>query len=131
MIKINNMVVNQDKFPDGTLHLDLSKTSGFIAERNTLYWFYENDSELFTIICIKRFFEDNYSKNFPLYLEMRYLPHARFDRAPNYGDVFTLKYFYNYKKSAMLMYYYIIYLFHPVIHFKDSFMLHLSIVQLF
>lgn len=93
MIKINNMVVNQDRFPDGTLHLDLSKTSGVIAERNTLYWFYENDSELFTIICIKRFFEDNYGKNFPLYLEMKYLPHARFDRAPNYGDVFTLKYF--------------------------------------
>ena len=45
--------------------------------------------------------------------------------------LFTLKYFYNYEKSAMLMYYYIIYLFHPVIHFKDSFMLHLSIVQLF
>ena len=50
MIKVNNKLIEQGHFPDNTLHLvmeDFNNGGGFMIE-----WLYENDSELFTLICI-------------------------------------------------------------------------------
>ena len=53
-----------------------------------LTWNYENDAELFTLICARRHLKDR-----PVSLFMDYIPHARMDRVKNDEDVFTLKYF--------------------------------------
>ena len=77
--------VKQGHYPDGTLMLHLSDTPIHIIE-----WNYESDAELFTLICIKKHY-DQYSDN--IVLVVPYLPHARMDRVKNASDVFTLKYF--------------------------------------
>lgn len=77
--------VKQGHYPDGTLMLHLSDTPIYMIE-----WNYENDAELFTLICIKKHY-DQYGDN--IVLVVPYLPHARMDRVKNASDVFTLKYF--------------------------------------
>lgn len=95
MIRVCNIDVRPDRFPDHTLLLKISdeiveacdNTSDIVID-----WFYENDAELFTLICVKRYLDENfYDCNFYLYLP--YIPHARMDRVKNEEDVFTLKYF--------------------------------------
>lgn len=84
MIKVNGYVVQQDHFPDGTLHI--STIEGLSP--TCITWLYENDAELFTLICIRRHYE-----NMPLVLHMPYCPHARMDRVKKDTEVFTLKHF--------------------------------------
>lgn len=72
-------------FPDGTLHLRVDKNC---SEFHTIEWYYENDAELFTLICLRKQLSDN-----KLSLIMPYIPHARMDRVKSPTDVFTLKYF--------------------------------------
>ena len=79
----NPIIINPDSFPDGTLHLNLPK-----YKVNKIEWRYENDAELFTLICIAK----HYSNCNPI-LIMPYIPHARMDRVKVKEDVFTLKYF--------------------------------------
>lgn len=70
-------------YPDGTLNLR-------IPDKNDIFgvdWYYENDSELFTLICIAKSIPNS------LDLFLPYIPHARMDRVKNSEDVFTLKYF--------------------------------------
>ena len=55
-------------------------------------WLYENDSELFSLICVKKQI-DRYFNRRSTVLEMPYIPHARMDRVKSNEDVFTLKYF--------------------------------------
>lgn len=91
MISINDRIVPQGNFPDNTLMLkDLNNYFTFGAGA-TITWNYENDSELFALICIRRYAEQFY----PDYVDliMPYCPHARMDRVKNGDDVFTLKYF--------------------------------------
>lgn len=66
----------------------------FVTEVVTIRWVYENDAELFTLICLKGYFDDNYS-HLKTTLELPYLPHARMDCVKEKRDVFTLKYFCN------------------------------------
>lgn len=92
MIKVNETIVEQGYFPDKTLLLKMNK-GNFENYNNdivdyTIKWNYENDAELFTIICIKKHLEPN-----KCWLTMSYCPHARMDRIKNNEDVFTLKYF--------------------------------------
>ena len=75
-------IEKEDRFPDGTLHLTLPH-----GNIDSIIWDYENDAELFTLICIRK----HYSK--PMRLIIPYLPNARMDRVKNKSDVFTLKYF--------------------------------------
>lgn len=75
--------VKQKQFPDGTL---LLKTEIDFYQPITIKWLYENDAELFTIICLAK-------KARWKTLEMPYIPHARMDRVKNNEDTFTLKYF--------------------------------------
>lgn len=94
MIKVAQQVIEQGNFPDGSLLVKANteriyaitaggKGSGVLVE-----WYYENDAELFTLICLRKHFED-----IPMALFMPYCPHARMDRVKEVNDVFTLKYF--------------------------------------
>lgn len=87
MIKYNGVELQLGHFPDGTLmmHLEPDNSSG------VLEWRYENDAELFALICARRHLEEAGVSSVSLYLP--YLPHARMDRAPKSDNVFTLKYF--------------------------------------
>lgn len=95
MIKINGIEVQQGNFPDKTLLLKMSDAilqncddAGYI----NVHWLYENDAELFTLICVKRYLDENFCHK-AIHLVMPYIPHARMDRVKNSEDVFTLKYF--------------------------------------
>jgi ribose-phosphate pyrophosphokinase len=95
MIKINSIEIQQSNFPDKTLLLKISDTilqncddTGYI----NIHWLYENDAELFTLICVKRYLDENFYHK-AIHLVMPYIPHARMDRVKNSEDVFTLKYF--------------------------------------
>ena len=94
MLMLNNIEIKQNHFPDGTLLMKFNptdtefKTPGvFLIE-----WLYENDAELFTLICIKRHLEKHFALDL-VNLRLPYIPNARQDRVKNDEDVFTLKYF--------------------------------------
>lgn len=70
-------------YPDHSLLLSLPYDN--IKE---IMWHYENDAELFTLICIRRHYAD-----LEVMLTLPYIPHARMDRVKDTKDVFTLKYF--------------------------------------
>lgn len=82
-------LINQDQFPDGTLHMKAPKDSSFTDCDVDIYWKYDNDAELFSLICLRKHYAD--CKNVTLY--MPYCPHARMDRVKDAADVFTLKSF--------------------------------------
>ena len=67
------MPVSQDRFPDGTLHMTAPKDSLFKNSNVDIYWKYNNDAELFSLICLRKHYAD--CKNVTLY--MPYCPHAR------------------------------------------------------
>lgn len=85
MIKVNGRTIEQNHFPDNSLRI---KAPDGLSIPTEIAWFYENDAELFTLICLRRHYED-----MPLTLYMPYCPHARMDRVKKETDVFTLKYF--------------------------------------
>lgn len=85
MIKIDDIIIEQNHFPDGTLLLN----TGDIDFDGHVFitWLYENDAELFTLICLAK--KARWKKS----LFMPYCPHARQDRVKTDSDTFTLKYF--------------------------------------
>ena len=95
MIRVCGIDVKPGHFPDHTLLLKISSEVTEACEntdRVLIDWFYENDAELFTLICVKRYIDDHFY-GCRVYLNMPYIPHARMDRVKNDEDVFTLKYF--------------------------------------
>ena len=95
MIKLNGQVIEQKHFPDGTLLMKLDPQSDeFEMDRGAIRidWYYENDAELFTLICLKRHLDRHFT-NPSIVLYMPYIPHARMDRVKTDEDIFTLKYF--------------------------------------
>lgn len=90
MIYLNDMPIIQDHFPDNTLLLDISGSA--LGNSYTISWFYESDAELFSIICLKGWIDDN-SPGAEVTLFVPYCPHARMDRTKRVYDVFSLKYF--------------------------------------
>lgn len=93
MITVNGIKVTQGNFPDNTLLMKFDPDS-IPGDGNDIeiWWLYENDAELFTLVCLKRhldqyFFADSFR------LFMLYISHARQDRTKTQEDVFTLKYF--------------------------------------
>lgn len=89
MIIINNTIIENNSYPDGTQKIDFIVPD---LEKITIEWYYENDTELFKVICLKRKIDEyDSSKKVSLYLP--YLPNSRMDRVKNESDVFTLKYF--------------------------------------
>ena len=89
MIQLNENIISNDRFPDGTL---LMKLSFFLKPSNEIRWHYENDAELFKLICLVKAMRE-IDKRVRIDLFMPYLPNARQDRVKNPEDVFTLKYF--------------------------------------
>lgn len=95
MIRVCGIDIHPGKFPDGTLLLKMSDEIIEACEdtsRILIDWFYENDAELFTLICVKRYIDEHFY-GCRILLNMPYVCHARMDRVKNEGDVFTLKYF--------------------------------------
>lgn len=100
MLKWENTIVEPKHFPDGTLHLSLDDRFFIPAlyddpNYRTITWLYENDAELFSLICLTKAIRQNRDggDGMALYLKMPYIPHSRMDRVKNREDVFTLKYF--------------------------------------
>ena len=95
MIRVGEISIpcGESTFPDHSLLLKLDPDKMF-DNRGAIRveWFYEGDSELFTLICVKRHIDRHFSTS-EVVLEMPYIPHARMDRVKSDEDVFTLKYF--------------------------------------
>lgn len=89
MIQLNEHIIGNDRFPDGTLLMKLPFSP---KPSNEIRWHYENDAELFKLICLVKAMREMY-KGIRIDLFMPYLPNARQDRVKNPEDVFTLKYF--------------------------------------
>ena len=87
MIKVDGYIIEQNQFPDNSL---LVKTKSLRSPGDiiNIVWHYENDAELFTLICLRK----HYCPQKAI-LTMYYCPHARMDRVKIDNDVFTLKYF--------------------------------------
>lgn len=94
MIRVGNVEIKQGQFPDGTLLMKFDPNGDEFDTRGNILveWYYENDAELFSLICVKRHLDRVYSYS-DVVLEMPYIPHARMDRVKSDEDVFTLKYF--------------------------------------
>lgn len=88
MIKVNGEVIEQVSFPDQT------KLFRFETDKKNIeiQWFYENDSELFELICLTGHIRETFSPK-ELMLSMPYVPNARMDRVKQKNEVFTLKWF--------------------------------------
>ena len=89
MIYVDGVKIETGHYPDNTLLVKAPTLRGTPDGCVTFTWFYENDAELFTLICLKKHFAHKKTS----YLWMPYCPHARMDRVKNGEDVFTLKYF--------------------------------------
>lgn len=94
MIKLNDKLVTQAHFPDNSLRIETDykepafDLDWFCKSEKKLTWHYENDAELFAIICIRKHFDRQ-----DMILEMPYCPHARMDRVKSSNEFFTLKHF--------------------------------------
>ena len=95
MIRVGEISIpwGKNMFPDHSLLIKLDPEKMF-DNRGAIKveWLYEGDSELFTLICVKRHIDRHFSTS-EVVLEMPYIPHARMDRVKSDEDVFTLKYF--------------------------------------
>ena len=95
MIRVGEISIPWGKsmFPDHSLLVKLDPDKMF-DNRGAIKveWLYEGDSELFTLICVKRHIDRHFS-TCEVVLDMPYIPHARMDRVKSDEDVFTLKYF--------------------------------------
>ncbi len=87
MLKYNDVLVNIDHFPDGTI---LMKQEVF-AGKHCISWKFESNEELVALIYLVQHIRSK--SNFPIYLRMDYVPNARQDRVKAADDVFTLKWF--------------------------------------
>ena len=94
MIKLNGNVIEQGRFPDGTLALkemDFSLLSDNFV--NWIDWLYDGDDEMFTIMSLVDVVRRNSRGG--IYLRMPYLPNARMDRIKTDTENFALKVFAN------------------------------------
>ena len=95
MIRVGEISIPWGKsmFPDHSLLIKLDPEKMF-DNRGAIKieWLYEGDSELFTLICVKRHIDRHFTTR-EVVLDMPYIPHARMDRVKADEDVFTLKYF--------------------------------------
>lgn len=87
MFKINGAPLEINRFPDGTLRLNLEVNAYTV----NIEWLYENDEEMVLFFIVKHLREQYGVKELKLF--MPYIPNARMDRIKNPSEVFTLKYF--------------------------------------
>ncbi len=94
MITLNNVIITQETFGDGTLKCETPRTlplGNGKYDTKTIMWCYDNDAELFTLICLVDYLRDHYPQA-PRKLILPYIPHARQDREVS-SRLFTLKSF--------------------------------------
>ncbi|WP_099469698.1 ribose-phosphate diphosphokinase [Konateibacter massiliensis] len=92
MIKLENKIININKFPDGTLLLKEDVPVNFEGHRTaSIEWLFESNEELVALIYLAKHLRAHGIS--ALHLKMPYIPNARQDRVKNTEDVFTLKYF--------------------------------------
>lgn len=98
MIKLNGNVIEQGRFPDGTLALKKIDVSLFSDKFiNWIDWLYDGDEEMFTIMSLVDVVKRNSRGG--IYLRMPYLPNARMDRIKTNTENFALKVFANWINS--------------------------------
>ena len=93
MIKVNNLLIEPKRFPDGTFCL-MNFPEFNNPEKFNVQWYYRNEDELIVLMYTMMHLRANYPdvKKFVLY--MPYVPNARMDRVHDgKTEVFTLKYF--------------------------------------
>ena len=98
MIKLNDNVIDQGRFPDGTLALNVhsSLMDDMIFEQ-VITWLYDGDDEMFTIMSLVDMLKRNGHSRYILH--MPYLPNARMDRIKSNNENFALKVFCNWLNS--------------------------------
>ena len=94
MIKLNGVVIEQGRFPDGTLALK-EIDRNIINDINRITWLYDGDNEMFTIMSLVDVIKRNSNGSRLIYLQMPYLPNARMDRIKSNNENFALKVFTN------------------------------------
>ena len=88
MIKVNNEIVEINRFPDGTLNI---KGDVRLMNSNVIIsWHYNNDAEFMAIAFLTKFYQ---AHGCEVILAMPYVPYARMDRVEYAGDIFMMKYF--------------------------------------
>lgn len=94
MITVNGRLIEQNRFNDNTLKcLTFDRDSSRYGDHINITWCYDDDTELFTLICIVDYLRDYYiNSRYDLYLP--YIPNARQDRYVA-NKLFTLKSFAN------------------------------------
>lgn len=95
MIKVDEKIVEINKFPDGTprINLNVDELDTYFPNGIEIDWKYENDGEMFYLMLIKRHLEEHLPSDTDVELFLPYVPNARMDRTKNTDEVFTLKYF--------------------------------------
>lgn len=92
MISLNGREVCFGKFPNNETYADMPNTGyGPVKDVNTIFFKFEDDKDIFHLIAVKDFVDQNYSR-FPTELIMPYIPYSRMDRKEN-NRLFTLKTF--------------------------------------
>ena len=98
MIKLNDKVVKQGRFPDGTLALNMENSlMDDVMFEQVITWLYDGDDEMFTIMSLVDMLKRNGYNRYILY--MPYLPNARMDRIKSTNENFALKVFTNWLNS--------------------------------
>lgn len=109
MIRVNGKIVEQNRFPDGTLALkpDFKINKGYCVDEcgftdvtnndNWIDWLYDSDSEMFTIMSIVDIIRRNGGEH--ISLNLPYVPNSRMDRIKSSTENFSLKVFTNWLNS--------------------------------
>ena len=97
MIKLNGYVVEQGRFPDGTLAINANIMKYAEVFENYITWLYDGDEEMFTIMSLVDMVRRNTTSKCILHLP--YLPNARMDRIKSKNENFSLKVFANWLNS--------------------------------
>lgn len=87
MIKLNGEVVKVERFPNGEARM---KNLLIRGEREHVEMRYEDDSDLFLLMLLKKHLDSGISKS--AHLTIPYMPYSRQDRVEHAEEVFTLKY---------------------------------------
>lgn len=87
MIKVNNITVTPQYYPDGTLRLNLPPQ----GETAQVEWLFEKNEETFILFLLTKHLRAGGAQKITLHLP--YIPNARMDRVKADDEVFTLKYF--------------------------------------
>ena len=91
MIKLNGREVVFGKFPNGETYADVEVSRVKKNESNSIYLRFEDDTDIFHLMCVKDFVDDN-AYDVPCHLIMPYVPYSRMDRQEE-KRLFTLKTF--------------------------------------